>query len=191
MRSERARPAAPPPPPRPSAVLPPGLAPLALLVLLCAAPARAEPVPEHDLKAAFVFNFAVFTAWPAQALPGAAPIVVCASPGGALFGALGKLNDKTVNGHRVAVLGTPPGAAGCHLLVLERGERERSAQSRAELAAAHVLTVSDRAPGPGDGAVIGLWSENARIGFDVDLGAARAAGLVLSSKLLRLARSAQ
>ncbi|PWF41456.1 YfiR family protein, partial [Massilia glaciei] len=153
------------------------------------APARAQPVPEDELKAAFVFNFAVFTAWPARALPAAAPIVVCASPDGALYGALGKLGGKMVNGHRVALLGTPPGAAGCHLLVLERGGRERWAGSPAALAAAHVLTVSEREPGAADGAVIGLWSEHARIGFDVDLGAARAAGLVLSSKLLRLARS--
>jgi hypothetical protein len=41
------------------------------------------------------------------------------------------------------------------------------------------------------GAIITLVRENTRIGFDVDIAASRQAGLVLSSKLLRLARKVQ
>lgn len=41
------------------------------------------------------------------------------------------------------------------------------------------------------GAIITLVRENTRIGFDVDIDASRQAGLVLSSKLLRLARRVQ
>ena len=40
---------------------------VALLALLwCAAIARAEEFPEYRLKAAFLFNFAVYTDWPAE-----------------------------------------------------------------------------------------------------------------------------
>jgi hypothetical protein len=164
---------------------------LAALAMLLPWPgaSAAAPVPENELKAAFVFNFAVFTLWPAQVLPAGAPLVVCASPDGALFASLAKLNDKMVNGHRLALKGTPPAAIGCNVLVLESGERERFAQLRDELAQSHVLTVSNRHPDVSDGAVIGMWVDNARIGFDIDLGAARTSGLTLSSKLLRLARS--
>jgi hypothetical protein len=166
---------------------------LLLAALLAGAvPALAQPVPEPDMKAAFVFNFAVFTEWPQEVLGAGAPLKVCASADAPLYAALGKLNDKVVNGHRIAVLrlaGTS--LRSCHLLVLGGAERERWQQIRRELAGANVLTVSDDKAISADGAVIGMSVANQRIGFDIDMGAARGAGLTLSSKLLRLARSVQ
>jgi hypothetical protein len=161
-----------------------------LLAALLAAPAFAEQVEEHDMKAAFVFNFAVFTEWPAEALPGAAPISLCASATNPMLAALARLNDKLVNGHKIAVRSSVP-LRGCHVLVLDRNDRERWAQIKHDLAAANVLTVSDDLIISADGAVIGLSVENQRIAFDVDMVAARSARLNLSSKLLRLARSVQ
>jgi hypothetical protein len=169
---------------------------LALMASLLAsagtAPAIAEPVPENDLKAAFVFNFAVFTEWPQDALAAGAPIRVCASTAGPLSAALQSLGDKVVNGHRIGVVRPlPSNVRSCHVLVLASSDRERWGQLRRELAGAHVLTVSDDSTISADGAMIGLTVENQRIGFDVDLGAARSARLSISSKLLRLARSVQ
>lgn len=164
---------------------------LFLLAYLCGAGALAQPVPEHDLKAAFVFNFAVFTEWPTEALAAGAPLALCASAGTPLFGALSQLNDKLVNGHRIAVRQGAEAPRGCHVLVLEHGDRERWPQLRRELAGAAVLTVSDDAAAPGENAVIALDLHDKRIGFSVDMAAARAARLTLSSKLLRLARSVQ
>ncbi len=151
---------------------------------LVAGGALAQPVPEHDLKAAFVFNFAVFTEWPPEALANGAPITLCAGAGNPLFAALSQLNDKVVNGHRIAVRSAAT-VRSCHMLVLERSDRKR------DLAGAHVLTVSDDPGISEDGAVIALSIEDKRIGFDVSLAAARAARLNLSSKLLRLARTVQ
>ena len=163
---------------------------LCCLCALIAAGALAQPVPEQDLKAAFIFNFAVFTEWPQEALAGGAPITVCAGPTTSMFGALSQLNDKQVNGHRIAVRSAAV-LRGCHVLVLDRSDRERWVQIRRELAGAPVLTVSDD-PGLSDGgAVITLTVEDKRIGFHVDLAAARSARLSLSSKLLRLARNVQ
>ena len=153
--------------------------------------AMAAPVPEHELKAAFVFNFAVFTDWPLEALAGGAPLSLCASAGTPLFGALSQLNDKLVNGHRIAVRQWADTPRACHVLVLERADRERWPQLKRELAGASVLTVSDDAAPAGEGAIIALALHDKRIGFAVDMAAARAARLTLSSKLLRLARSVQ
>ena len=162
-----------------------------LCAVFAAAPGAAQGVPEHDLKAAFVFNFAVFTEWPQDVLTHGAPINLCASGSSPLYGALLRLQDKVVNGHRIAL--RPPSAAprACHVLVLERADRERWQQLKRELAGAAVLTVSDDHAIGGDGAVIALSAEDRRIGFDVDMQAARTARLNLSSKLLRLARSVQ
>lgn len=165
---------------------------LAAAVALCA-PVQAshDPVHESDLKAAFIFNFAVFTEWPQETLAGGAPISLCASPGNSLLASLSALQDKLVNGHRIALRPATSPLRGCHVLVLDRADRERWAQIKHELAGATVLTVSDDRVISGDGAVIGLSLADSRIGFDVDMAAARLARLNLSSKLLRLARSVQ
>lgn len=162
-----------------------------LLSALIGAPVAGEPVQENDMKAAFVFNFAVFTEWPAAALSDGAPISLCAGAANPMLASLTLLNDKLVNGHRIAVRAAAAPLRGCHVLVLDRHDRARWQQIKRELAGANVLTVSDDRSISEDGAVIGLALEDQRIGFDVNLGAARGARLNLSSKLLRLARSVQ
>jgi hypothetical protein len=105
--------------------------------------------------------------------------------------ALGQLKDKMVNGHRVAVREAGAPLRNCHVLLLDRGDRERWADIKRELGGATVLTVSEDEAISVNGAVIALSVDARRVGFDVDLRAARGARLNLSSKLLRLARSAQ
>ncbi|HEY0062195.1 MAG TPA: YfiR family protein [Telluria sp.] len=161
----------------------------AALALASAAHAPAQPVQATELKAAFIFNFVVFTEWPRQALAEGAPITVCVSATNAMLPALSQLNDKPVNGHRIVLRPSATPLRGCNVLVLDRGDREQWAQYKRELAGSQVLTVADDLGA--DGAVIALSMQNQRIGFDVDLNAARGSQLNLSSKLLRLARSVQ
>jgi hypothetical protein len=160
------------------------------LLAVCAN-ARSQQVAEHELKAAFVYNFAVFTEWPQEALAASAPIVLCTGSASTLSPALQSLNDKVVNGHKLAVRPAAAGLRACHVLVLGSGDRERWGQIKRDLAGTHVLTVSDDSNISQDGAMIALSVVNQRIGFDVDIKAARSARLQLSSKLLRLARSVQ
>lgn len=169
------------------------LAAAALALQLSAAPALAQAVPENELKAAFVFNFAVFTAWPAEALASGAALNLCAYAGNSLLPALGALHEKTINGHKVNVrlAGAGAGLRACQVLFLDSQDRERWGQVRQELAGASVLTVSDDHRISADGSAIALSLDNQRIAFDVDLTAVRQARLNLSSKLLRLARSVQ
>lgn len=161
-------------------------------LLLAGARAAAQPIPESEMKAAFVFNFAVFTEWPAEVLAAGAPLRLCADAGASYYPALLRMADKQVNGHRLTVQRLAGASLRhCHVLVLGSAERDRWSQMRRDLAGAHVLTVTDDRVIGADGAVIGMTVEHQHIGFDVDLAAARSARLVLSSKLLRLARSIQ
>ena len=159
--------------------------------------AQAGPVPEENAKAAFIFNFAVFTEWPLASLAAGAPMTLCTYPGNSLHAALAGLADKLVNGHTLQVrqltltVTAPAGLRACHILVLGNGDRERWAQIRKDLAGASVLTIADERSIGDDGAVITLGLENRRIGFNIALGAARQSHLTLSSKLLRLARTVQ
>jgi hypothetical protein len=162
-----------------------------MLAWLACGHAWAEPVPEHDMKAAFVYNFALFTEWPPAALGPGAPLAVCVNAASPLYAALGQLKDKPIHGRPVALRAAAPSVRGCHVLVVERGDRERWPQWKRDLEGGAVLTVTDDRVIGGDGAAITLSQQDKRIAFDIDLAAVRAARLVLSSKLLRLARSVQ
>lgn len=166
----------------------------AWLVLALGSPAcaLAQPVPEHDMKAAYIFNFAIFTQWP-QTLPAAAgtPLFVCASAASPLFAALGQLKDKPINGRPLALRPAVGALQGCHVLVLERADRERWPQWKRDLAGSAVLTVTDDHVIGKDGPMISMNLDAKRLVFDIDMTALRAARLNLSSKLLRLARSVQ
>ncbi len=76
----------------------------------------------------------------------------------------------------------------CEMLVVGTMPDEKWRAARDSLAKAAVLTVSDRLTIQ-NGVMIGLDTQGNRIVFDVDNMSVRAAGLVLSSKLLRLART--
>jgi len=170
---------------------------LMTILLLASWQARAQLPPgagEAELKAAILFNFAMFTEWPADSLPPSAPLRVCVFQGNALLTALNGLQEKQVNGHHVAVRALPaqPGAAqlaSCHLLVLDARDRDRWALLKHDLATSSVLTIADDRIIGANGAMISFGIDNRRVGFDVDLVPVRLARLTLSSKLLRLARS--
>lgn len=169
---------------------------VSLSLSLAARGAQAQPVAsvsEYNMKAAFVFNFAVFTEWPAEVLAPGAAMTLCSYAGNELLPSLSSLNDKVVNGHRIVVktLAAQAGVSACHILVFDGTERKLWSPTRRTIGGASMLTVSNEPGGEDDGAVISLTVENSRIGFAIDLAAARQARLVLSSKLLRLARSAK
>lgn len=171
---------------------------LTCLLLVCGW-ARAQLPPgadEAELKAAILFNFALFTEWPSDTLPASSPLRLCVFQGNALLTALTGLQEKQVNGHRLSVRTLPgsPGAAqlaSCHLLVLDAQDRERWPLLKQDLASSSVLTVADDRIIGASGAMISFGIDNRRVGFDVDLVPVKLARLTLSSKLLRLARSVQ
>ncbi len=142
---------------------------------------------EVQIKAAFIYNFALFTTWPTDAMLADAPMVLCVAAEPPLQAALEQLTGKPVRGHRLEIRKINDGAVGgCHVLVLDA----RSAAGVRLNPTTPVLTVGDgrnSALAP----MIALALQDKRVVFDIDAGAARQAGLQLSSQLLRLARSVQ
>jgi len=175
------------------------LSALLLVLLMAGGQARAQlpaGAGEAELKAAILFNFAMFTEWPTDTLPASAPLRLCVFQDNGLLPALASLQEKQVNGHRVTIrtLAAQPAAAQlatCHLLVLDAQDRDRWALLKHDLATSSVLTVADDRIIGANGAMISFGIDNRRVGFDVDMAPVRQARLSLSSKLLRLARSVQ
>ncbi|MFL6634734.1 MAG: YfiR family protein [Massilia sp.] len=156
---------------------------LALLAIatslgLAATACRAQ-VEGTDMKAAYIFNFAMFTTWPDTASK--APLFVCASPDTPLWSGLHALNGKPVNGRPWTVTELAhPKAAHCDIAVLAR------AMERPAAFATGVLVVRD---GAGGKAAITLVEDDEHIRFDIDTQEAARSGLRFSSHLLRLARN--
>jgi len=142
---------------------------------------------EVQIKAAFIYNFALFTTWPTSAMLADAPMVLCVAAEHPLQAALEQLTGKPVRGHRLEIRKINDGAiGGCHVLVMDA-----RASGGVRLDPANpVLTVGDGHKGA-LAPMIALALQDDRVVFDIDAGAARQAGLQLSSQLLRLARSVQ
>lgn len=145
---------------------------------LAAGMCRAQ-VEGKDLKAAYIFNFAMFTTWPDPA--GKGPLFVCASPDNPLWPALNALNGKPVNGRPWTVTELAhPKAGRCDIAVLARTMERPAALTTG------VLVVRD---GAGSKAAITLVEDDEHIRFDIDTQEAAKSGLRFSSHLLRLARN--
>ncbi len=154
--------------------------------------AQSSPAPEYRLKAVFLFNFAQFVEWPASAFPEPDSPLVIGVLGEDPFGAS---LDETVRGEtvndrpltvrrfrRVEEIG------GCHILFVSRPEQGRLGEILDSLKGRSVLTVSDANGFATRGGMIGFVTEENHIRLRVNLEAARAANLTISSKLLRPAQ---
>ncbi len=163
-----------------------------LLVVCCTLPATlqaVEPVPEHAMKAAFLYNFALFNEWPGQLGDNLNLCVL----GHDLFGpALDTIDGKEIkSGRKLTVrhISNRANAVQCHVLYFGATEAAGIQSLLADLGDTPVLTVTDA--GEPTGAMIHMWLENKHLVFGVDQDAALHAHLIFSSKMLRLARRVQ
>ncbi len=162
-----------------------------LLLLLTAWPVLlpAEVVTDYQVEALFLFNFVHFVTWPASD-DAAGPFTI-----GVLDNEqIGARLDETVRGesldgraltvlhfHRVEDL------ASCQILFIDRSQDSQLRRIISSLNHRGTLTVSDVPGAAEQGVMIQFVVENNRVRLRVNVEAARAAGLVLSSKLLRAA----
>lgn len=161
---------------------------VACLVVVAATPAT-QQLPDASLRAAFLFNFARYTEWPATALPAKAPLTICTDDE-TVFAALeAAVTDKAINNHplRARRLSSPADARSCQIAYLRRMTSAEATRLRPGFVAAHVFTVVDSAEVMRAGAVAHFFVEDRRLRFAIHLPHATSAGLQLSSRLLSLA----
>ena len=140
---------------------------------------------EAQLKAGYLYNFAKFVEWPADAPP---TLRFCFDGGPTIYAMLTEeLGDKRI-GERPLVARELSGndtLEGCDILYIDaRSETARRAQLPEDC---RLLTVSD-APGFSHASgIIELYEESNRLRFAINIANARRAGLQISSSLLQLA----
>lgn len=148
-----------------------------------------QGTPDVVVKAAFLYNFAKFTEWPA--LPPGATIVVCIVGDDRIAAAsVETVRGQNISGHPLEVWRTEESASwrACHLLFIAAAETRRSARRLDEIRTLPVLTVSDGKDFSRAGGIIELFIEAGRIRFAINVDAADRSGLQLSSRLLGLAK---
>jgi hypothetical protein len=155
------------------------------------AAAAAEPSREYLIKAAFLYNFAKFTRWPADSFSdGSTPLRVCVFGEDPFGVALESIADKTIRGREVSVRRIESVEVGtaCHLLFISASEAARLPGILDSLRGRPVLTIADMPGFARSGGIINLkTNQNEKIRFEINVGIAKRAGLRFSSKLLKLA----
>jgi hypothetical protein len=146
---------------------------------------------EYPLKAVFLLNFAHYTTWPTNAFAGPDSPFVIAVSGDDPFGKL--LDDavlgEKVEGRKIVVQryrrAETPGP--CQILFLGVSETRRLDRILSEMRGRPVLTVRDADSVAHAAIGVQFLTENNRIRLRINPQALRAAGLTMSSKLLRMA----
>jgi hypothetical protein len=152
----------------------------------------AEAPTEYQVKAVFVFNFSHFVEWPPQAFATPGEPFVIGILGNDPFGA--RL-DEAVRGeqidHRPLLVRRYRNVSeigNCQILFIDRSEGAQLQQILAALDHRSTLTVSDLDDSSQRGVMIQFATENNRIRLRINVDSARAAGLTISSQLLRPAQ---
>lgn len=153
--------------------------------------AQTQPSREYQLKAAFLFNFTRFVEWPKSSLPTDDVPLVIGILGSNPFGYFLEeiVAGEKVNGHPVVIhqYKSTEEIKACHILFINISETKKQEQAISDLKTRNILIVSDDKYFLDNGGMIRLFTKNNKIKIEVNLEASKAANLIISAKLLRLA----
>ena len=138
------------------------------------------------MKAAFIYNFTLFTVWP-QAR---ANLNLCVMGDGGYVDALSKYGGRKVLNATIHVqkINSAEDVRACEVLFLDHTQSPRVDQIRKALKGLPVLTVAELGISDPSEVMILLALDNNRVYFEINQNVATNAGLSLSYKLLKLAR---
>jgi hypothetical protein len=169
---------------------------LVLVVSFCCWPGREAqaqngPSREYQLKAVFLFNFAQFVSWPPAVFADPNAPLVIGVIGDDPFG---PYLDETVRGEKVG--GHPlvirryaqaEDIKDCHILFIGPSQNNQMKEIIRGLKGRCVLTVGETDGFAREGGMVRFVTVENKIHLRINLEAARAQNLTISSRLLRLA----
>jgi hypothetical protein len=145
----------------------------------------------HNIKAAFIYNFAIYVDWPSDVFKTKEEPFVVGVVGSDKFAELlvRTLSEKTVRGRRFMVKrwATARNIKECHIVFFST-ETHDVATALSSLSGTPTLTVGESAVFADSGGMINFLVDDNKLRFDINTEAGRRAKLVMSSRLLSLAR---
>lgn len=145
---------------------------------------------EPALKAAFIYNFAKFTDWPADAVPATKPLLLCVLGDDAVGQALEQaVKSRMIGGHSLSVSYVASVAEReCHVLYMSGAKASQAGPLVASMRDVPVLTISDGEGFIELGGIVQFYFEHGRLRFTIRVQSAKRARLQVSSQLLALAK---
>lgn len=159
----------------------------AMLCLGSASPVAGQELAEYQVKAAFLYNFAVFAEWPSAVGDMLKLCVYGRDPFGS---SIDSLNDKIINARRLGVVRRTNlnSIKDCQIVFVTSSEIGQLPRILEILSALPVLIVADSPGAARRGAAINLTMTQGHVLFEVNLLSLHAARLGMSSKVLGLAK---
>lgn len=153
--------------------------------------AQNSSAPEYALKTAYLYHFLEFTTWPKPLADATAPLGVCVSRDNPWRAALTAMSERLVHNRPIRIVPlAESNRQQCEVMVLRSNDIGAAANDNKQRPPP-TLIVSDDPALTEDIAMINLRIEDNRIVFSINNSKAQTAGLTISSKLLRLARTVQ
>ncbi len=149
-----------------------------------------SPSPEYLVKAAFLYNFAKFVEWPAEAFVDDQTSIILCILGKDPFGdALDTIKNKIVRGRKLVIkrLRESKELEKCHILFISQSEKQGLAKVFETIKDWHVLTIGDMENFAQRGGIINLITVKNKIHFEINIDVAQHSDLKISSQLLKLA----
>lgn len=146
---------------------------------------------EYQIKAAFLYNFANFVEWPESAFSAENSPIVLGVLGKDPFGRILKAAEgKKIQGRKLTIKRFDAFAdlEFCHILFICSSEKEEIKKIIAKIDRSGVLTVGDTDGFTENGGIINFFKADNKVRFEINMDSAKAGNLVISSKLLSLAR---
>jgi uncharacterized protein DUF4154 len=144
----------------------------------------------EDVEAAYLYQFGRYVEWPPDLMKASKTFDICVLGMDPLGEVLGEIvAGKAITGKQVAakrIIGLDE-SADCRILFVSSSENARVPEILKALEGTRTLTVGRGADFTRRGGMIGFTSDERRVRFVVNLAAADAAKLMLSSQLLRVA----
>ncbi len=153
-----------------------------------------EMAEEYYIKAAFLVNFAKLVQWPKETFSSPDDSLKICIIGEDRFGnALDVVSGKTANNRKLVIRKFPDGEAAseCQIAFISASEKDNVNDILGRLGSRPVLTISDIRGFEKRGGIIGLFSKGNKVGFRINIEAARRAKLYISSHLLEVAEIAK
>jgi hypothetical protein len=161
--------------------------------VLPAAAADSLAAKEHQVKAAFVYNFAKFVEWPAGSFQNTnSPLVIGVMGKSPISAALeAAVKDRKINGRAILVksIETAEAARETHLLFVAASEDKRVDNVLPALAGASVLTIGESDAFARESGMINFVLDGDKCRFDINMDSAERAGLKVSAQLQKLAKT--
>jgi len=167
---------------------------LPVIIAATTLPAGARGFSEVQIKAVYLFNLTSFVQWPPTAFTDPAAPLRIAVYGDDEASDFIEIFRKVIRGERhgqrpivIERLSETADPTGYHLLFIAAAGKKETEKLLAAVAGQAILTVGASPGFCQRGGVINLLRRGNRIGLEANIGAAKAAGLQVSSKLLRIA----